>query len=512
MIRIVLGSRFCEDFFMKATLCSLLFQAFAACLLSRSPAQADSADASRLEAVISRNAPVVRAVQENRLRLDSSEFAAARKEIDSAANQRDAYAAGLHWYTDLASAQKEAARTSRPILSLRLLGKLDEEFSCANSRFFRTLLYPDPLVSEHLRKKYVLHWKSVRPAPVITIDMGDGRRIKRTITGNSIHYILDASGQVLDALPGVYSPQAFLAALHSAEEHCIGKTLAERRAWHGLEAGVLCKEWLMTAVLAGVYGQPKDATLAGEALHARLQQLAPRAFPAASHAAKLSFSFSPEVCAKRFSLPKGEVGFPVVPSAASSAKVFIIKPFPYNDSMEPSDFDPPKGMVERPIAKAAAAYGALPALDPASPVLPTESLAGSMNAAAWAKMGQRYRHLVSLSPGSRSVMLQKQPEGSSDAGNAAFERMLNRFLDSVASDMLRNEYFYHTQIHQWLETATDMLEVETLNKRVYAELFLTPDYDAWLGLMPEDTYTALEKDGCACDAGAQPMRAMRNAP
>ncbi len=43
-------------------------------------------------------------------------------------------------------------------------------------------------------------------------------------------------------------------------------------------------------------------------------------------------------------------------------------------------------------------------------------------------------------------------------------------------------------------------DVEALNKKVYTELFLTPDHDAWLGLVPEDIYSALEKDGCACDA------------
>jgi len=30
-----------------------------------------------------------------------------------------------------------AQRTNRPILSLRLLGNLTDDFSCANSRFFR---------------------------------------------------------------------------------------------------------------------------------------------------------------------------------------------------------------------------------------------------------------------------------------------------------------------------------------------------------------------------------------
>ena len=32
----------------------------------------------------------------------------------------------------------------KAVLSLQMLGNLDEDFSCANSRFFRTLLYSSP--------------------------------------------------------------------------------------------------------------------------------------------------------------------------------------------------------------------------------------------------------------------------------------------------------------------------------------------------------------------------------
>ena len=41
-------------------------------------------------------------------------------------------------------------------------------------------------------------------------------------------------------------------------------------------------------------------------------------------------------------------------------------------------------------------------------------------------------------------------------------------------------------------------DVEAFNTKVYDEIFLTPDHDAWLGLVPDDTYAALENDGCAC--------------
>lgn len=95
----------------------------------------------------------------------------------------------MYWYTDIEQA-KAAARTSgKPILSLRLLGSLDQDLSCANSRFFRVALYPNVEISKLLQDPLILHWQSVRPVPKVTIDFGDGRKLERTITGNSIHYI-----------------------------------------------------------------------------------------------------------------------------------------------------------------------------------------------------------------------------------------------------------------------------------------------------------------------------------
>lgn len=130
--------------------------------------------------------------------------------IDTVAMQKDAYASHLYWYTDINEAKRVARERNKPVLTLRLLGNLNEEFSCANSRLFRAVLYPNAEVSKYLRENYILHWRSVRPAPRITIDFGDGRKIERTITGNSIHYVLDSNGVLIDAIPGLYSPSAFL--------------------------------------------------------------------------------------------------------------------------------------------------------------------------------------------------------------------------------------------------------------------------------------------------------------
>src|SRR5262249_24026410 len=44
--------------------------------------------------------------------------------IDQIGGQRSCTVSRLYWYTDLEKAKAEAARTNRPILSLRMLGKL----------------------------------------------------------------------------------------------------------------------------------------------------------------------------------------------------------------------------------------------------------------------------------------------------------------------------------------------------------------------------------------------------
>jgi len=140
-----------------------------------------------------------------------------REVVDRVAGQRHATISRLYWHTDLAAAKAAATQSGKPILSLSMLGQLTDEFSCANSRFFRTSLYANAAISQRMREKFVLHWQSVRPVPKVTIDFGDGRKLKRTVTGNSAHYLLDATGRPLDVLPGLYSPQKFLTWLASAE-------------------------------------------------------------------------------------------------------------------------------------------------------------------------------------------------------------------------------------------------------------------------------------------------------
>jgi hypothetical protein len=140
-----------------------------------------------------------------------------RASLDAICQQRDCHASRLYWYTDLDQAKAAAQQSGKPILSLRLLGNLDEELSCANSRFFRLALYANQAVGQQLRDRFILHWSSERPVPKVTIDFGDGRKLERTVTGNSVHYVLDAQGRPIEAIPGLYGPEAFAAQLTQAE-------------------------------------------------------------------------------------------------------------------------------------------------------------------------------------------------------------------------------------------------------------------------------------------------------
>ena len=156
----------------------------------------------------------------------------------------------LTWYESLPDAITAARTRGRPILSLRMLGRLQDELSCANSRFFRTTLYPDARVAALLADRVVLHVRSVRPVPVLTIDFGDGRPLVRTVTGNSAHLVLDQEGRPVDALPGLFDATTFVALVEAAcalATDTAGTAGAARQArlarWHRDRRDAIVAAW-----------------------------------------------------------------------------------------------------------------------------------------------------------------------------------------------------------------------------------------------------------------------------
>jgi hypothetical protein len=86
-------------------------------------------------------------------------------------------------------------------------------------------------------------------------------------------------------------------------------------------------------------------------------------------------------------------------------------------------------------------------------------------------------------------------KGTSKAAEPAttesIDGILAQLQQTILADQLRNEYTLHRQIHQWLAEDGQPPAIDRLNERVYAELFLMPADDPWLGLVPANAYSAL---------------------
>ena len=362
--------------------------------------------------------------------------------IDLIAGQRHATASRLYWYTDLESAKAAAAESGKPILSLRMLGKLTDEFSCANSRFFRTALYANEEISQVMRENFVLHWQSVRPVPKVTIDFGDGRKLERTVTGNSAHYVLDASGQPLDVLPGLYSPKEFLAWLERSQQLFSDSASSKQD-----------KE----TFLIGYHQQRFD--LVSNALERDLRTV----------------SSQPTTVHERFANDRPPLRTPEgksYPTAKQAAEVAF-----------------GKAAAEAPLVRVATS----------TPI----AINNEFNDQTWKAIANLHRSNVNLD-GQTVKLMRKQFPSAEEAGAVSTSkaiaedpilRVVRNFEDSIALDTVRNEYLLHRQIHRWFVEATAPSDFDALNERVYAELFLTPSNDPWLGLMPPGVYTALDGDG-----------------
>lgn len=346
--------------------------------------------------------------------------------LDSICKQKDCYASRLYWYTNLDQAKTAAEQQSKPILSLRLLGQLDQDLSCANSRLFRIVLYANDQVSALLRDKFILHWQSERPVPRVTIDFGDGRKLERTLAGNSIHYVLDAQGRLIDALPGLYGPQAFkreleriskeaaeLSALKNAEER-----LAALRSYHETRMIELEKAWVNDLRQANVLQAPSRE------------------------------------------IPKP--GTPATPPTATiAARGAVAK----------------AAVVERPLLRGISD-------NPGS----LDSIGSD---AGWSRIAALHFRDAMIDPSTKALMSFKDTR----LVESALETAVQSLERAMTLDTVRNEYIFRARIHQWLANGSVQPDVAGLDEKVYSELFLTPAWDAWLGLRSEGGYSGIDNDG-----------------
>jgi hypothetical protein len=347
--------------------------------------------------------------------------------LDSLCQQKDCYASRLYWYTDLEEAKKAARAQHKPILSLRLLGRLDEDLSCANSRLFRITLYANDQVSNLLREQFVLHWQSVRPVPRLVIDFGDGRKMERTLTGNSAHFVLDSEGRFIDALPGLYGPGAFLRELNRllpvASFLEMLDTDNERttalRQYHDARLKETEEAWANDVKRAGLLAAPS----------------------------------------REIPIPPGPSASP--PSAQRATLAAVTKAV----------------SIERPILRGMSG----------NPTL-LDSIASD---AGWSTIARMHFMDANIDRSTQALMSFKDPTLTADNLQLA----TNALKQAIAEDTVRNEYIYRARIHGWFASGRVSSDVATLTEKIYAELFLTPKWDAWLGLRPSGAYSGIDRDG-----------------
>lgn len=365
----------------------------------------------------------------------SDEWTRISSAIDNVAMQKDAYASRLFWLTDLEEAKRLSKETGKPILSLRLLGNLNEEFSCANSRFFRAVLYSNKNISDFLRNNYILHWQSVRPAPRITIDFGDGRKIERTVTGNSIHYVLDENGAVVNALPGLYDPTNFFIFLFNSDSW-----LKEAKEFESGKLAGMNSEKVIEKRRAFLKNM-REREFANLRQQANLQ-LAP-----------LKLKFDKKAKAKR--------EFEAMPTAIEVAPIAITKMS--TEVIFLNDIMPD-------VTK----YGAQIDFENWKKAARTSFIDGKLDA--------------------NSIAFIRHQTGKSNLTEQQFSALVSKLENSIALDTVRNNFLLRPTLLVWLNKDLDK-NADALNKKVYDELFLTPGEDKWLGLYAPDVYTALDGSG-----------------
>lgn len=118
--------------------------------------------------------------------------------------------AGVGWHASFPDALAEAKRSKKPILLLSMFGKLDEDMPCANARTLRATLFQDPEFKKLATLDLVPAWEMVRAVPKVQIDLGDGKKITRTVRGNAVLYLCKSDGSVVDVYPGVYTAKDFV--------------------------------------------------------------------------------------------------------------------------------------------------------------------------------------------------------------------------------------------------------------------------------------------------------------
>lgn len=71
------------------------------------------------------------------------------------------------------------------------------------------MLFGNNDIAKFIDDNFEPAWQTVAPVPVVTIDFGNGNKIKRTFRGNIASYVVSPDGTVLDIMPGLIQPATY---------------------------------------------------------------------------------------------------------------------------------------------------------------------------------------------------------------------------------------------------------------------------------------------------------------
>jgi hypothetical protein len=110
------------------------------------------------------------------------------------------------------------------------------------------VLFSNDQVAQYINAAFEPVWESVRPVPIVRIDFGNGTVLTRTLHGNIATYVCTAEGQVLDVLPGIYTPASYRERLGEmqllaryADQNGKDKREATLKDYHAIQAEALKK-------------------------------------------------------------------------------------------------------------------------------------------------------------------------------------------------------------------------------------------------------------------------------
>jgi hypothetical protein len=174
-----------------------------------------------------------------------------------------------------------------------------------------------------------------------------------------------------------------------------------------------------------------------------------------------------------------------------------------------------KLIVETPMLRAVqplAAGASYPGVSPAGLTSIRGRLEAATSDASWTAIALMHAEDSQLDAASRRLIAAKQPPSATAAARITTSKtgvesplvhLMQNLERSIAEDSVRNECLLHARLHEWFLTGAAPAALDSLNRKIYAELFLTPDSDPWLGLAPADVFSALDGGGLVQGPGRE---------